>query len=141
VSVSIRDATPGERAWADERYREIQFAPTRESHRVLVAEQDGAPVGLGRLVPIEPGVVELGGIWTSDAARGAGVARRMVAALLERAAAERDVWCVPFSHLVSFYESFGFTATPPPWPEPIAAKVQAAIALGHPVGRVLRLAR
>jgi predicted GNAT family N-acyltransferase len=141
VSLSIREATAAERAWADERYREIQFSPTRESQRVLVAEQDGALVGLGRLVPIEPGVVELSGIWTSDAARGAGVARRMGTELMARAAAERAVWCVPFSHLVPFYESFGFTVTGPPWPEPIAAKIQACIALGQPVEGALRLVR
>lgn len=141
MSVSIRDASAAERAWADERYREIQFSPTRASHRVLVAELDGALVGLGRLVPIEPGVVELSGIWTSEAARGVGVARRMVTELLARAATDREVWCVPFTHLVPFYATFGFASVAPPWPEPISAKIQACIALGQPVAGALRRAR
>jgi predicted GNAT family N-acyltransferase len=141
MSLSVRDATAAERAFADARYREIQFSPTQASHRQLVAALDGALVGLGRLVPIAPGVVELSGIWTSDAVRGRGVARAMVAELLVRSAGDPEVWCVPFSHLVGFYESFGFAAVPRPWPASIIAKVEACIALGQPVEGALRLVR
>ncbi|HSK05797.1 MAG TPA: GNAT family N-acetyltransferase [Kofleriaceae bacterium] len=77
--------------------------------------------GLGRLVEHAPGVVELGGIWTAETARGRGVARAMVAALLEASAGR--LWCIPFAHLAAFYESFGFEVARPPWPPAIAAKV------------------
>jgi hypothetical protein len=70
-----------------------------------------------------------------------GVARAMVAELLARAAGDAEVWCVPFSHVVSFYESFGFAAAPRPWPAPITSKIEAGIALGHPVAGALRLVR
>jgi predicted GNAT family N-acyltransferase len=141
MSLSVRDATADECAFADARYREIQFSPTQPSHRQLVAELEGVLVGLGRLVPIAPGVVELSGIWTSDAVRGRGVARAMVTELMVRAADDPEVWCVPFSHLVKFYESFGFAAVPRPWPAPITAKVEACIALAQPVEGALRLVR
>ncbi|HEX8113943.1 MAG TPA: GNAT family N-acetyltransferase, partial [Kofleriaceae bacterium] len=84
--------------------------------------------------------VELGGIWTDEAARGAGVARAMVRALLARAEMpNRPLWCIPFAHLAAFYESFGFAPVAPPWPSPIAAKVADCIA--HALPDVVVLAR
>src|SRR5258705_2122533 len=107
--LTIRDLRDDERAWADERYRAIRFAATPPGSSALVAECAGARVGLGRLVAYAGGVVELGGIWTDEVARGAGVARAMVTALLARAGAcpgpgiDR-LWCIPFAHLAAFYQ-------------------------------------
>jgi len=69
------------------------------------------------------------------------VARAMVTALLGRvevAAALPAVaagpegaallWCIPFRHLLAFYQSFGFTDAALPWPAPIARKAAALIA-------------
>jgi GNAT superfamily N-acetyltransferase len=137
-AVHIRDARVDERPWADERYRALSFKPTAADDVQLVAEVDGARVGLGRLVRLAPDAVELSGIWTDDAARGRGVARVMVSALIERAADEREVWCVPFTHLVDFYGSFGFAEVPRPWPAAVASKVDACIALGQPVRGAMR---
>ena len=143
TEIAIRALRDDERAWADERYRAIQFAVTPPGSVALVAERGGARIGLGRLVVHEPGVVELGGIWTDEAARGAGVARAMVAALLARAEAGAGtggrLWCIPFAHLAAFYGSFGFTAAAAPWPAPIASKVAACIA--HALPDVVVLAR
>lgn len=140
--IAIRDLRDSERAWADAQYRAIQFATTPPESVALVAELAGQRVGLGRLVAHGPGVLELGGIWTDEAARGRGVARAMVAALLDR----RDrightgrLWCIPFAHLATFYQSFGFAVSPPPWPPPIAAKVADCIA--HALPEVVVLAR
>jgi GNAT superfamily N-acetyltransferase len=105
-----------------------------------VAERGGARIGLGRLVEHAPGVVELGGIWTDEAARGGGVARAMVNALLARAAPGTGrLWCIPFAHLAAFYQSCGFVAAPPPWPRPIADKVDECVA--HALPAVVVLAR
>ena len=123
--ITIRDLHDSERAWANAQYRAIRFAATPPGAIALVAERGGARVGLGRLVTHAPGVLELGGIWTDEAARGHGVARTMVAALLGRLGrlASARVWCIPFTHLAAFYQSFGFAPSAPPWPPAIVAKV------------------
>jgi GNAT superfamily N-acetyltransferase len=124
--VEIRPLRDDELDWAAERYREIRFSPSPPGTRGFVAEIDGVRAGLGRLVEHAPGVVELGGIWTAESARGRGVARAMVTALLEASPASAGrLWCIPFAHLAAFYESFGFEAARPPWPPAIAAKVAA----------------
>jgi len=147
--LTIRDLRDDERAWADERYREIRFAATPPGSVALVADRGAARIGLGRLVAHPGGAVELGGIWTDEAARGGGVARAMVGALLARTgrgapagsalAGIPRLWCIPFAHLAAFYESFGFARVAPPWPPPIAAKVAACIA--HALPDVVVLAR
>ncbi len=137
--LAIRDLRDDERAWADERYRAIRFATTPPGSVALVAERAGVRIGLGRLVAHPGGVVELGGIWTDEAARGAGVARAMVRALLARAETPHPLWCIPFAHLAAFYQSFGFAPVAPPWPPPIAAKVTDCIA--HALPDVVVLAR
>ncbi|HEX3764592.1 MAG TPA: GNAT family N-acetyltransferase [Kofleriaceae bacterium] len=138
--IAIRELRDDERAWADERYRAIRFATTPSGSVALVAERAGARIGLGRLVAYPDDVVELGGIWTDEAARGAGVARAMVTALLARAAAAPPrgrLWCIPFGHLAAFYQSFGFAPVAPPWPPPVAAKVEECIAHALPAVVVL----
>jgi GNAT superfamily N-acetyltransferase len=153
AAITIRELGSDERAWADERYRAIGFAETPPGALVLVAERAGLRVGLGRLVEHAPGVVELGGIWTDEAARGAGVARAMVTALLGRVEAASalaavaagpqgpaPLWCIPFRHLRAFYQSFGFADAARPWPAPIARKVAALIAQEQPIA-VLALHR
>jgi len=138
--LTIRDLRDDECAWADDRYRAIRFAITPPGSVALVAERAGLRIGLGRLAAHAGGVVELGGIWTDEAARGAGVARAMVDALLARADASRGrLWCIPFAHLAAFYGSFGFAPVAPPWPPPIAAKVAECIA--HALPAVVVLAR
>ena len=120
--LEIRLLRDDELAWAADRYREIKFSISPPDAIGLVAELEGARVGLGRLIEYEPGVVELGGIWTDLGARNRGIARAMVSALIERAGPVR-LWCVPFAHLEPFYTSVGFAAARRPWPGPIAAKV------------------
>lgn len=122
--LDIRLLRDDELPWAAERYREIKFAASPPGAIGLVAELAGERVGLGRLIEHEPGVIELGGIWTDPAARGQGVATAMVAALLERAGPVR-LWCIPFAHLEAFYAASGFVAAKKPWPKTIAAKVAA----------------
>jgi len=138
-SIAIRELRDDERPWAEARYRAIQFAATPAGSVALVAERAGARIGLGRLVAHAPGVVELGGIWTDEAARGLGVARAMVEALLGRAGPGARLWCIPFVHLARFYQSCGFAPAAPPWPPAIAAKVAECIA--HALPEVVVLGR
>jgi GNAT superfamily N-acetyltransferase len=143
AGVMIRELRPDERAWAAGVYRSIDFAPTPAGDLALVAEDPaGRRVGLGRLVALDAAAsaVELGGIWTDEAARGHGVAAAMVNALLARAG-DRDVWCVPFDHLVAYYQGFGLVPAPPPWPEAVAAKVADCVARALPPVAVLRFSR
>lgn len=138
----IRDLRDDERAWAADHYRAIRFTITPPGSVALVAERarSGTRIGLGRLAEHAGGVIELGGIWTDEVARGAGVARAMVRALLARAdASSGRLWCIPFAHLAAFYQSFGFAPVAPPWPPPIAAKVAECIE--HALPDVVVLAR
>jgi GNAT superfamily N-acetyltransferase len=130
TAITIRDLDDGERAWANALYRAIRFELTPPEAVALVAEIDGERIGLGRLVAHAPDVLELGGIWTDETARGRGVARAMVEALLARgadAACSDRLWCIPFAHLSAFYQSFGFGVSVPPWPPSIAAKVSHCV--------------
>ena len=136
--IRVRLLNDDEHAWAAATYRAIDFVPTPAGDVGVVAELDGARVGLGRLVTVGLAAVELGGIWTDESARHRGVARAIVADLIERAAG-REIWCVPFEHLVAFYESFGMTRTPPPWPAAIEEKVDDCVTRGLPPIAVLRL--
>jgi GNAT superfamily N-acetyltransferase len=134
----IRTLRPDELDWANARYASVGFAASTPAHQLLVAELDGARVGLGRLVPIGDRAVELGGIWTDQAARGRGVARAIVTALLARAG-DADVWCIPFEHLARFYMGLGLAPAPAPWPAGVADKVADCAARG--LAAVVVLAR
>jgi GNAT superfamily N-acetyltransferase len=141
-AVAIRDLRDDERDWANALYRAIKFAVTPRDAVALVAELDGARVGLGRLVALAPDVLELGGIWTDEAVRGRGIARAMVNALLarrEQAGSAGPLWCIPFAHLSAFYQSCGFAVSAPPWPPAVADKVGDCIA--HALPDVVVLAR
>jgi len=74
---------------------------------VVIAEIEGVPAGVGRLVPYGE-VYELGGMLVFEEFRGRGVARAIIDELLRRA--DRDVYCIPFADLTALYESAGFVA-------------------------------
>lgn len=114
--MNLRVATPGEAQWVNERYAEVQFLPSdlaRET--VIIAEIDGVPAGLGRLVPVDDTSCELGGMLVFESFRGRGVAKAMIDELL-RHANGRAVYCIPFADLEPLYASAGFvqTDTAPP---------------------------
>lgn len=124
-------------------YAEIHFVPTGPTDHQLVAWQGGDVVGLGRLVAVDSTsqALELGGIWVAPAQRGRGLARAIVAKLIDTA---RDWWrvgtmgktgrsagtgplelyCLPFAKLEAFYATFGFAlADPRRAPAPLNAKL------------------
>jgi len=126
--VAVRRAAPAELDWVNARYAEAGFQPSDAAHLVLIAEVDGAPAGLGRLVPMAPGERELGGMFVLPGFRGRGVAGTLVRALLDAAAGTR-VWCIPWADLAGLYAREGFAAVPDdaPVPQPVRAKLDWCI--------------
>lgn len=122
----IRPCRPSELAEVNARYERIDFQPSHPDYVQLVVDCGGAISGLGglgRLVPIAPELLELGGIWVAEHLRGDGVARALVNALIE-AAGKKDLACIPFSRLALFYGSCGFaTWDPAEAPELIRKKL------------------
>ena len=109
--ITLRTARPDEAGWINERYVAVRFLPSDLSREiVIVAEIDGTPAGLGRLVPVDDSSCELGGMLVFEEFRGRGVARAIVDELL-RHAAGRAVYCLPFAELTELYAAAGFVAT------------------------------
>jgi N-acetylglutamate synthase-like GNAT family acetyltransferase len=107
VTISVRTASPSELTWINERYREIDFLLCGANDFVVVAEIDGKPAGLGRIVPIAGRVGELGGMLVFDEFRGTGLSKQIIAFLIETL--EFDfLYCLPFSNLENLYATFGF---------------------------------
>jgi predicted N-acetyltransferase YhbS len=122
--MDVRAAEPADRGFIDATYAAIVFAPRGPDDEMLDAEHEGERVGLGRLVPVAPDAVELGGIWTDERHRRLGIAAAVVRALLARADGRR-VYCIPFAPLEGYYKRFGFIDAPPGevLPAPITAKL------------------
>jgi GNAT superfamily N-acetyltransferase len=126
----LRRALPEDLDWVNARYAEADFQPSATTHLVLIAEVDGAPAGLGRLVPAGPGTVELGGMYVLPAHRGGGVAAALIAALLAAAAGAR-VYCVPYAHLAALYERAGFAEVAEGAAVPAAVREKLACCKRH----------
>jgi N-acetylglutamate synthase-like GNAT family acetyltransferase len=107
IAITLRIPTPAELAWINERYREIDFLPSAPNDYVAMAEVDGKPAGLGRIVEIAGRVGELGGMVVFDGFRGTGLAKEIVALLLETPGYDH-LYCLPFARLEPLYASFGF---------------------------------
>lgn len=109
----LRLARPDEESWINARYAEVGFLPSNLAHDlIVVAELDGQPAGMGRLVPAGPEACELGGMLVFEEFRGRGVARAIVGELL-RHAGGRKVYCIPFADLEPIYAAAGFTRREP----------------------------
>jgi predicted N-acetyltransferase YhbS len=105
--MQIRLLRPEELGWANERYRQIDFKESSIQDRVAVAEIDRTKVGLGRIVPVDSGVGELGGMHVLPEHQGKSIASAIVHFLTE----QKDfasLYCIPFAHLAHFYRRHGF---------------------------------
>src|SRR5690606_27539906 len=107
--------------WANERYAEIGFARSTAKDLLVAAEIGGVRVGVGRLVPLEPGGAEMGGIYTFPDWRRHGVASALVRHLVGTSPYPR-LFCVPFKPLEAFYAGFGFRSPAPDLPLPDAIR-------------------
>jgi GNAT superfamily N-acetyltransferase len=111
--MKLRTATPGDAVWINERYATVHFIPSDlDRDRIVIAEIDGEPVGMGRLVPAGENAYELGGMYVFDDYRGRGIARAIVDELI-RIAGDADVYCIPFADLTALYASAGFAPSDP----------------------------
>jgi GNAT superfamily N-acetyltransferase len=124
-SLIIRPATVADLAWVNEQYQAINFLPSDLStDYIAIAEWEGTSCGIGRLVRMEGGHEELGGMYVLDGFRQKGIARNIVGHLLEQRNEQAKLWCIPFRHLSGFYETFGFEPVGPDHPDipPAVAK-------------------
>jgi hypothetical protein len=110
--IKVRHIEDAELGWVNERYAEIGFASSTGSDFVVVAELDGMKAGVGRVVPVDAGAGELGGIHVLPKFRRHGVARAIVAHLIDHSPCGR-LFCIPFAHLEHFYAGFGFVPVTP----------------------------
>jgi predicted GNAT family N-acyltransferase len=107
--VSIRRAKKSEMEWINESYDAVQFLHSNfEKEVIALAEITNQKAGLGRLVNINEKNKELGGIYVFEAFRGRGIARKIVQFLLAQSSPGQTIYCIPFEHLVPFYQEFGF---------------------------------
>ena len=109
--VTVRRLLEPELAWANGCYEEAHFLPSSAEDFLAVAEVDGERAGLGRLVPVNATTGELGGMYVLPAFRGRKVASAIVSYLLLHSP-YRQLFCIPFAHLESFYAGFGFHPVP-----------------------------
>lgn len=106
-STTLRIAAPADLEWINERYGAIDFRLSARDDLQVVAEVGGQPAGLGRIVPVEGRVGELGGMVVFEQFRGTGVSRLIIDLLMMNA--DYDfLYCLPFANLEGLYRSFGF---------------------------------
>lgn len=111
TKTSVRQARLEEIDWINSCYDQVGFVHSDIScETIVVAEVNGHRAALGRLVQITSTDAELGGMLVFEEFRGLGLAGQMVAFLLQHASAFKHVFCLPYAHLRTFYEKYGFHA-------------------------------
>lgn len=107
--IQLRLANRSEIKWINECYDKVNFIHSNYDKEIIaIAEYNGQKVGLGRLVTIDDDTFELGGIYVVESFRGKGIAKEVVRFLLNQAKPYQTIYCIPFEHLVPFYQKFGF---------------------------------
>lgn len=109
--MKIVQAKRSEIDWINKCYDEVGFIhSTFEKEVIAIAEVNGQKAGLGRLVTVEGNNLELGGMYVFEPFRGQGIATKIVAFLLEHVKSFQTIYCIPFEHLVPFYQKCGFVS-------------------------------
>jgi N-acetylglutamate synthase-like GNAT family acetyltransferase len=107
--IQIRTAQNSEIDWINQCYDQVEFVHSIfEKEIIAIAEVDGQKAGLGRLVSVGKDSYELGGMLVFEPFRGKGIAGEIVKFLLGQAPLNCKIYCIPFQHLVPFYEKHGF---------------------------------
>ena len=104
---AIRLASADQLAWVNARYAEIDFVPSPPSDLVMIASCGGESAGLGRVVPLAPGIGELGGMLVFDRFQGRGLAKAIIASLCALPGFA-TLYCLPFAELEAMYAAMGF---------------------------------
>ncbi len=108
-NLRVRAAKISEIEWINQRYDEVEFVHSVfEKETIAIAEFDGQKAGIGRLVNVNKGNLELGGMYVFELFRGKGIAGEIIEFLLSYVDSQTTVYCIPFQHLVPFYERYGF---------------------------------
>lgn len=111
TTISVRQAKSEEIDWINSRYDKVGFVHSDiNCETIAVAEVNRQRAALGRLVQVTSTDAELGGMLVFEEFRGLGLARQIVAFLLQHAGAFEHVFCLPYAHLRAFYEECGFHA-------------------------------
>ena len=108
--INIRQANLSDLVWINEQYSSIGFLPSVfDREFILIAEVADEKAGIGRIVFLEEGHVELGGIFVLPSFRKKGIARLIVKDLIyKNPYPTKSIWCIPFENLKHFYGEFGF---------------------------------
>jgi GNAT superfamily N-acetyltransferase len=90
---------------------------TAKSGHIFFAEVEGVPIGCCALIPMQPGVYEVGRMAVDEAWRGRGIGRRLLRFAIERARSFGAVSLYfettgKFAGAVHLYESLGFKHLP-----------------------------
>ncbi len=107
-------------------YAELGFQPSTPDDPTFGLRDECRLIALGRYQGHLDGALEIGGFWVDPSRRGQGLARRMVERVLGALPGEREAWCIAFTHLASFYASFGMERVErrADMPDSIRAKLQ-----------------
>lgn len=106
--MKIRTLNPDELDWANTCYEGINFKKSSPQDFVAVAEVNEFKVGLGRIVSINMSAGELGGMHVLPEHQGKAIAGSIVDFLIENSQFS-VLYCIPFAHLVHFYQRHGFS--------------------------------
>lgn len=107
--IQVRQGKKSEIGWINQCYDEVGFIHSNFDKEIIaIAEFKGQKAGLGRLVRVDEKHLELGGMYVLDSFRGKGIAKEIVRFLLKHVYPFQTVYCIPFEHLVPFYQQFGF---------------------------------
>ncbi len=140
MAVTVRQLQAHELAWANARYAEIDFLQSTPDDYIALAEKDGQPAGLGRLVRVADDACELGGMYVFPAQRGGGIARALINELIGQSGSD-TLYCLPFANLRALYASAGFGERAPDPAMPAQVLEKFAWCNGHYAREVLLLAR
>ncbi len=93
-------------------YPELDGRDTEPGTRHVWITEDGAPVAYLRMVEEPDGAARIGRVCVATAARGRGLARRLMAGALDLVGSRPCVLAAQ-AHLADFYAGFGFQPTGP----------------------------
>lgn len=104
---TFRLALAADLNWVNARYADIDFVPSPPADLVVIASCDGEAAGLGRVVPLAPGIGELGGMLVFGQFQGRGLAKAIIASLCALPGFA-TLYCLPFAELEAMYAAMGF---------------------------------
>jgi GNAT superfamily N-acetyltransferase len=107
IEITIRKAQPDEISWINTQYDQVGFKRSKyDNEFIAIAEVNGRRAALGRLQYVVENEAELGGMYVREEFRGYGLASKIVEFLINNSESYNKVYCLPFSHLESFYKKF-----------------------------------